>query len=130
MAERRSLTTAVSMPVAGVDPEIVRSFVTQSEVPKSEVLRSVPRSSGGSEMVRASSLDMDIESTNEVKVKKSRFQPVGLMPVTVRLRPSIAGALKRASLERQLSGEDVFTQQEIIERSLEPWLRREGYLDY
>ena len=130
MAERRSLTAAVSNPVAGVDPEIVRSFVTQSEVPKSDVLRSVSRSSGGSEMVRASSLDMDIESTNEVKVKKSRFQPVGLMPVTVRLRPSIAGALKRASLERQLSGEDVFTQQEIIERSLEPWLRREGYLDY
>ena len=131
MAERRSLTTAISIPADGVDPEVVRSFVTQIEVPKPSESRPVLRAFGGSEMGRPSSLDTDIESTNEARVKKgSRFQPVGLIPVTVRLRPSIAGALKRASLERQLSGEDVFTQQEIIESSLEPWLRREGYLDY
>ena len=61
--------------------------------------------------------------------KPSRVSPVGLIPVTVRLRPEIAGALKRASLERQLSGEDFYTQQEIVEQALEPWLRQQGYLD-
>ena len=55
--------------------------------------------------------------------------PVGLIPVTVRLRAEIAGALKRASLERQLGGVAVFTQQELVEAALEPWLRRHGYLD-
>jgi len=58
----------------------------------------------------------------------NRFQPVGLIPVTVRLRPEIAGALKRASLERELAGEAVFTQQSLVEQVLEPWLSSEGYL--
>jgi hypothetical protein len=41
-------------------------------------------------------------------------RPVGLIPVTVRLLPEIAGALKRASLERQLLGEETFSQQDFI----------------
>ena len=61
--------------------------------------------------------------------KSSKVSPVGLIPVTIRLRPEIAGALKRASLERQLSGEEPFTQQDIVEQALEPWLREEGYLE-
>jgi hypothetical protein len=62
------------------------------------------------------------------RARSSKVAPVGLIPVTVRLRPEIAGALKRASLERQLSGEELFTQQDIVEQALEPWLRREGLL--
>jgi hypothetical protein len=62
------------------------------------------------------------------RTKAAGVHPVGLIPVTVRLRPEIAGALKRASLERQLAGEELFTQQEIVEQALEPWLRAEGYL--
>ena len=62
------------------------------------------------------------------RARPSKVAPVGLIPVTVRLRPEIAGALKRASLERQLSGEELFTQQDIVEQALEPWLHREGLL--
>jgi hypothetical protein len=62
------------------------------------------------------------------RARSSKVTPVGLIPVTVRLRPGIAGALKRASLERQLAGEEFFTQQEIVEQALEPWLHREGLL--
>jgi hypothetical protein len=54
--------------------------------------------------------------------------PVGLIPVTVRLKPEIAAALKRASLERQLAGEEVYTQQDLVELALEPWLKGEGHL--
>jgi hypothetical protein len=62
------------------------------------------------------------------RARSSKFTSVGLIPVTVRLRPEIAGALKRASLERQLAGEELFTQQDIVEQALEPWLRQEGLL--
>ncbi len=62
------------------------------------------------------------------RARPSKVAPVGLIPVTVRLRPEIAGALKRASLERQLAGEELFTQQDIVEQALEPWLHREGLL--
>ena len=66
------------------------------------------------------------------KTKKRRasgITPVAPVPVTVRLRPEVAGGLKRASLERQLSGEELFTQQDLVETLLEPWLRDQGYLD-
>lgn len=62
------------------------------------------------------------------KSKTHGVTPVGLIPVTVRLRPEVAGGLKRASLERQLAGEEPFTQQDLIEQLLEPWLRETGFL--
>lgn len=95
MGERRPLTSALSATPTGVDPQQMKSFVSQD---------------------------------NARQTSKSRLQPVGLIPVTVRLRPDVAGALKRASLERELSGEAIFTQQDIVEQALEPWLRREGFL--
>jgi hypothetical protein len=51
-----------------------------------------------------------------------------LLGVTVRLKPEIAAALKRASLERQLAGEEIYTQQDLVELALEPWLKAEGHL--
>ena len=103
MAERRSLTTAVNS-IPHADPEVVRAFVTQETTPpvsppRAPMLKPVPS-----------------------------FQPVGLIPITVRLRPEIAGALKRASLERQLASAEFFSQQEIVERSLKAWLQQHGHL--
>ncbi|WP_350212658.1 hypothetical protein [Botrimarina sp.] len=66
-------------------------------------------------------------SSKRRKGKRSPI-PVGLIPVTVRLRPEIAAALKRASLERQLAGEETYTQQDLVELALEPWLIGEGHL--
>ena len=98
MAERRRLTAAVnSNPHA--DPDVVRAFVTQE--------KSSPVSAPRAEMPKPA----------------PSFQPVGLIPITVRLRPEIAGALKRASLERQLDNAEFFSQQEIVERALAAWLR-------
>jgi hypothetical protein len=70
----------------------------------------------------------EVRVTRSKSKKAHRFEPVGLIPVTIRLRPEIAGALKRASLERQLEGEEVFTQQDLVEQALEPWLSTQGYL--
>lgn len=54
--------------------------------------------------------------------------PVGRSPLTTRIRSDFATALKRASLERQLSGTTPNTLQEILEEALEPWLRAHGYV--
>ena len=58
---------------------------------------------------------------------RTRIQPIGLIPVTVRLRPAIAGALKHAALERELGDAAPFTQQGIVEEAIEGWLRAMGY---
>ncbi len=54
--------------------------------------------------------------------------PLGRMPLSTRIRSDIAAALKRASLERQLSGTTPNTLQDILEEALEPWLTANGYL--
>ena len=104
MAERRTLTNAIHS-VPNADPEVVRAFVTQETKPVPPVAVPVAASTPA----------------------RSGFEPVGLIPITVRLRPEIAGALKRASLERQLAAAEFFSQQEIVERALAAWLRENGH---
>ena len=72
---------------------------------------------------------LSTEAAKPQTVLSASFQPVGLIPITVRLRPEIAGALKRASLERQLAAAEFFSQQEIVERALVAWLRENGGLN-
>ncbi|MHB8865003.1 MAG: hypothetical protein ACYC6N_21560 [Pirellulaceae bacterium] len=52
----------------------------------------------------------------------------GLIPIHVRVRPEIAGALKTAALQRELRGVEPFTKREIVEQALEPWLKKNGYM--
>jgi hypothetical protein len=124
MAQRRPLIAGVNAP-ENTDPEAVRAFVSQ-ERPRPESKEEKR------ELAVVRDREPEVEKIAEPappakKMGKGRV-PVGLIPITVRLRPEIAGALKRASLERQLAGEDVYTQQDLVEQALEPWLREEGYL--
>lgn len=50
------------------------------------------------------------------------------VPISTRIRADFAAALKRASLERQLSGVEPNTLQDILEEAIEPWLKANGYL--
>lgn len=130
MAGRRSLATAVSKTTEpGIDPELVRSFVTQNndmERLVSSPVKLVETETRHTLAENSDSNESDYPARH--KRKPSRLQPVGLIPVTVRLRPEIAGALKRASLERALAGDEIYTQQDIVEYALEPWLANKGYL--
>lgn len=54
--------------------------------------------------------------------------PPLLVPLTTRLQPRTANALRRAYLEQKLKGHTPATQQEIVETALEDWLRRHEYL--
>jgi len=66
----------------------------------------------------------------ETRVGKGQAaKAVSRMPLTTRIRTDYATALKRASLERQLSGTVPNTLQDMLEEALEPWLRSNGYLN-
>ena len=130
MADRRPLAAAANT-YGGADPADVRAFITQER--KTETIPPVKdiewNSSVENDRGAASTPKRSSESlTRSPKRKPTRLQPVGLIPVTIRLRPEVAGALKRASLERQLGGEEIFTQQDLVESALEPWLIHEGYM--
>lgn len=53
---------------------------------------------------------------------------INRVPISTRMREDFAKALKRASLERQLKSIEPNTLQDILEQSIEPWLRTNGYL--
>ncbi|MDZ4848224.1 MAG: hypothetical protein SGI77_02935 [Pirellulaceae bacterium] len=52
-----------------------------------------------------------------------------LVPLTTRLQPKTAAALKRAGLEQKLRGRKPSTVQEIAEAAIQNWLRNTSYLD-
>lgn len=52
-----------------------------------------------------------------------------LAPITTRLQPNTADALRRATLEQRLKRLRPATQQEIVELAVRDWLERNGYLD-
>lgn len=137
MAERRSLTAGVNT-IPDVDPDTVRQFITQ-ERPAFQDRRATPTESPELSLVPERNADPQptkvkatSTTTSETPTRRRRAKngitPVGLIPVTVRLRPELAGALKRASLELQLAGEESYTQQDLVEQVLEPWLRTQGFL--
>jgi hypothetical protein len=65
----------------------------------------------------------------EVVTPVTQLAAIARSPLTTRVRADFAAALKRASLERQLNGVFPQTVQDILEEALEPWLRRNGYLN-
>jgi hypothetical protein len=131
MAERRTLAAGIAA-VPNADPEEVRGFVAR-ETRRDET--APPDAAGGKPpVVRVApprgepQADPGATAPPVRRPRSHGVRPVAPVPVTVRLRPEVAGALKRASLERQLAGEDPFTQQDLVECLLEPWLREQGYL--
>lgn len=52
-----------------------------------------------------------------------------LVPLTTRLRPATASALKKAGLVQRLQGKEPGTVQDIAEEAIENWLRDNGYLE-
>ncbi len=153
MAERRSLVAGIEE-IGGVDPETARAFIVQ-ERPRTEAkqspVRVVPdQSAAAPAQAEAEEPEGDTEEVEGVGEKKVQAAPQKrtakpaaapkrqhqqrllatlLVPVTIRLRPEIASALKQASLQRQLNGVELYTQQDIVEEALLPWLQAEGLLD-
>jgi hypothetical protein len=99
MSERRMLIEGLKPAVPAIDPQVEKEFVFGTKPPR---------------------------ETQPATEKSST--PPARAPVTTRIRADYATALKRASLERQLSGTTPNTLQEILEEALEPWLKAHGYV--
>lgn len=136
MSERKSLASNLVPTVnQSVDSELLRQFVKGS-VKQKPVRENSGKSATTNSNLSKSDDELSVKKTGpkkmsggvQVDFSNSRVHPIGLVPVTVRLAPNLAGALKRASLERELAGESLFTQQDIVQYLLEPWLKREGFL--
>ncbi|MBN8600640.1 MAG: hypothetical protein J0M26_06415 [Planctomycetes bacterium] len=136
MSERKSLASSLmTAPNQSLDSDLVRQFVKTGVEQKP-----IRETSVESKKTLTDGMKTEVDENSKRHVSKkmskgtheelphSRIRPMGLVPVTVRLTPNLAGALKRASLERELAGESFFTQQDIVQSLLEPWLKREGYL--
>ena len=54
-------------------------------------------------------------------------RPEPLRSVTLRLRASVADALRRESIKRSLDYIEPFSQQAIVEAAVSSWLRSQGY---
>jgi hypothetical protein len=108
--ERRSLVAGINSPVS-VDPAVEDHFVFAGK-PKA-----------------TKPVEPQAPTAEAREGKGQPANPVSRMPLTTRIRTDFAIALKRASLERQLSGTVPNTLQDILEEALEPWLRLNGYLN-
>jgi hypothetical protein len=99
MSERRPLIEGVKLPGPRVDPTVEKRFVFG-----------------------------DPTKTEAEPAPEKAAPPVARAPLTTRLRADYVTALKRISLERQLSGTTPHTLQEFLEEALEPRLKTHGGL--
>ena len=123
MSTRVSLVDRLEKDQQELDPEIEAAFVKRGNV----VARTSEVSSGEPERQLAAP-DVDVEATPVRRSGQSAAITPGLIPVNVRVRPELAGALQTASLDRQMRGIQPHSKREIVEQALEPWLRSQGYL--
>lgn len=106
MNERRSLIDGLKQTPPAVDPKLEKDFVYRAKAP------------------------ITGEGTaNDVATFSPSSSPTtSRSPISTRIRADLAAALKRASLERQLSGTEPNRLQDILEDAIEPWLKSHGYL--
>ena len=103
--ERRPLTAGLK-----TDPAVEQEFVRSGRVPPADATEPAANPA----------------APRETKTRSANA--VSRSPLTTRVRTDFAEALKRASLQRQLDGIEPNTLQDILEEALEPWLRKNGYL--
>lgn len=63
-----------------------------------------------------------------IKAVPAQSINIGRTPISTRIRTDLSNALKKASLERQLSGTEPNTLTDILEIAVEHWLTTNGHL--
>lgn len=121
MAERRSMNQALTL-----SPEKV-AFIHHGSSPDDANQRKDAASDSDATNKEASSRSTaDHSQLNEPLVSSTDIPPV-LVPLTTRLLPDTAEALRRAHLEQKLRRRSPSTQQEIVEEAVCRWLTEKGY---
>ncbi len=101
---RRPLTEGIKG-TSPVDAQLERDFVFQNKRPAAPLAPAMPTP------------------------PPSSSPTISRVPISTRNRSDYAGALKRASLARQIEGVFPNTLQDMLEQALEPWLKANGYFD-
>lgn len=133
MAERRSMNEALTM-----TPEKL-TFIKQDSRSKLQAIeldrgstkeerRTFPEAVESVQTISYATKLSEQKTPVTVPGRQSTPHIEALVPLTTRLLPSTASALKRAYLERKLSGDSSATQQQIVEEALQQWLEQQGYL--
>lgn len=119
MKERRSLVEGLAATPEVKDLEAAFVFGSKKTAPVAEV-KETP----------VESLNEEAEELTPPSLESTKILPhmKGRIHITSRCRPEVASALKRASLKRQLAGQEPHYVQDIIEEALESWLRNNGYI--
>jgi hypothetical protein len=121
MAVRRRLVDEVKP-----DPALEKDFVFSRKPQAAEVVTPVTQLAATPE---TKEIELPAKQIELPEAKGQGSAAIARSPLTTRVRADFAAALKRASLERQLNGVFPQTVQDILEEALEPWLRRNGYLN-
>ena len=118
MSKRMNLVESLEQDKNRIEPSIASQFIKSGnvELTPSEV-----------EAEPQQSLPTNSRRRSASKTKTAVIKPA-LIAIHVRVQPEIAAALKSASLDRQLKGEERFSKRDIVEEALEPWLIEQGYL--
>ena len=110
MQPRKDLAT--SLAAISMENPAIRGFVNQDHHSTQKV--------SSVNVNQSSNLQTPIRST--LREVESSSKRIGLIPVTIRLNPELATALKFAALQRQMVGAKVNTQQRIVADAIEMWL--------
>lgn len=145
MAERRSLSSALDLTPEKMAFIQGSAGVAAKAAPKPrERVAPAPEPAVVDEQVEAIRLEADEEveelprESRPRRPARPRSRPAPeptsitdylLVPITTRLNPRTADALRRAHLEQKLRRQSPSTQQEIVEEALQEWLRDNGYLN-
>lgn len=99
------------------------------QTPRRQLIEGITKSLPDIDPATAAQFIAGDSPVSAAPVAKPNSDRMPRTPLTSRLRMDVADALKRASLERQLSGETPSAVQDILEDALIPWLEKHGYLN-
>jgi hypothetical protein len=124
MSKRMSLVEGIERDHSSLDPKIAADFIRQgTSIPKPAIETTIDK------VQRSETANADDSNETPLKRKiRGAFIAPSPIPIHVRVRPEIASALKAAALDREMKGIIPFTQKDIVEEALEPWLRENGFL--
>jgi hypothetical protein len=129
MAERRALIDEISK-AEDLDPQLAEEFIYSQKPLKagrSSVRTPEPAQATTEETSVSPPLPPTVVSASRASTAFP-FMGAGKVAIGARVRPELAGALKRTSLERQLQGIEPYALQDILEEALELWLHKHGQL--
>jgi hypothetical protein len=131
MAERRTLSAAIDVTAekmayirsgtAAVPPVAVATSVAHEEAQNAALEESTPSAQKKRSRPRFSDYTPSTSKQNRVQTSTPFLDQI-LVPLTTRIRPETANALRRICLERKLRREKPDSAQDIVELALHQWL--------